>query len=358
MSRKSLKLGIIGGGQLGMFIAKSAMNQKIVPYIYSDTQDAPAKKYAHRIFYGKFDDKEKLSEFFSKVDVITYEFENISTRTLKLIKGEKKIYPPLNALTIAQDRKKEKNFFKKNNIRHVATFYINSSIDLKRYKFKFPSIIKTARFGYDGKGQKIINSIHELKKAWENFNQVSCVVEKKIDLKKELSIVIGRDFLGKLSYFPSFRNLHKNHVLHKTFSPSGVNNKIEDELIQIAKKIINKLSYIGVLTIEFFIDHNNKIYVNEIAPRVHNSGHITQDTFNVSQFDLHLMTVVGLRVPSIKRKNNGIMLNLIGSDIKKIKSLINKPSFMKFLKKKRYLYGKKDIKDGRKMGHINFYGKG
>ncbi len=358
MSRKSLKLGIIGGGQLGMFIAKSAMNQKIVPYIYSDTQDAPAKKYAHRIFYGKFDDKEKLSEFFSKVDVITYEFENISTRTLKLIKGEKKIYPPLNALTIAQDRKKEKNFFKKNNIRHVETFYINSSIDLKRYKFKFPSIIKTARFGYDGKGQKIINSIHELKKAWENFNQVSCVVEKKIDLKKELSIVIGRDFLGKLSYFPSFRNLHKNHVLHKTFSPSGVNNKIEDELIQIAKKIINKLSYIGVLTIEFFIDHNNKIYVNEIAPRVHNSGHITQDTFNVSQFDLHLMTVVGLRVPSIKRKNNGIMLNLIGSDIKKIKSLINKPSFMKFLKKKRYLYGKKDIKDGRKMGHINFYGKG
>ena len=138
MSRKSLKLGIIGGGQLGMFIAKSAMNQKIVPYVYSDTQDAPAKKYAHKIIYGKFDDKEKLSVFFSEVDVITYEFENISTRTLKLIKGEKKIYPPLNALSIAQDRKKEKNFFKKNSIGHAETFYINSSDDLKRYKFKFP----------------------------------------------------------------------------------------------------------------------------------------------------------------------------------------------------------------------------
>ena len=357
MSRKSLKLGIIGGGQLGMFIAKSAMNQKIVPYVYSDTQDAPAKKYAHKIIYGKFDDKEKLSLFFSEVDVITYEFENISTRTLKLIKGEKKIYPPLNALSIAQDRKKEKNFFKKNSIEHAETFYINSSDDLKRYNFKFPSIIKTARFGYDGKGQKIINSIHELKKAWESFNRVSCVVEEKINLKKELSIVIGRDYRGNLSYYPSFRNIHKNHILHKTFSPSGVNNKIEDELIRIAKKIISKLSYVGVLTIEFFIDHNNNIYVNEIAPRVHNSGHITQDTFNVSQFDLHVMTVAGLLTPSIKRKNNGIMLNLIGNDIKKIRSLINKPSFMKFLKKKRYLYGKKDIKVGRKMGHINFYDK-
>ena len=357
MSRKSLKLGIIGGGQLGMFIAKSAINQKIVPYIYSDTQDAPAKKYAHKIFYGKFDDKEKLSVFFSEVDIITYEFENISTQTLKLIKGEKKIYPPLNALSIAQDRKKEKNFFKKNNINHAETFYINSSTDLKKYKFKFPSIIKTARFGYDGKGQKIINSTHELKKAWESFNRASCVVEEKIDLKKELSIVIGRDHLGKLSYFPSFRNQHKNHILHKTFSPSGINNKMENELIGIAKKIISNLHYIGVLTVEFFIDYNNKIYVNEIAPRVHNSGHITQDTFNMSQFDLHVMTVAGLLAPSIKRKNNGIMLNLIGNDIKKIKSLTNKPSFMKFLKKKRYLYGKKDIKVGRKMGHINFYDK-
>ena len=123
MSRKALKLGIIGCGQLGMLISKSAINQKIVPYVYSDTQDAPAKKYAHKIIYGKFDDKEKLSVFFSEVDVITYEFENISTQTLKLIKGKKKIYPPLNALSIAQDRKKEKNFFKKKKKEQAQQYY-------------------------------------------------------------------------------------------------------------------------------------------------------------------------------------------------------------------------------------------
>ena len=357
MSQKSLKLGIIGGGQLGMFIAKSAIKQKIIPYIYSNTHDAPAEKYAHKIFYGNFDDKEKLSEFFSKVDLITYEFENISTRTLKLIKGKKDIYPPLNALSIAQDRKKEKDFFKKNNISHAETFYISSNVDLKKNekKFKFPSIIKTARFGYDGKGQKIINSIHELKKAWESFNQVPCVIEEKINLKKELSIVIGRNKLGVINYFPSFRNLHKNHILHKTYSPSGVNKKIEEELNEIAKIISNKLNYIGVLTIEFFVDHHNTIYVNEIAPRVHNSGHITQNTFNINQFDLHVMMIAEMHVSKIRRKSNGIMLNLIGKDITKINSLINKPGFKNFMKKKRYLYGKKDTKDGRKMGHINFY---
>ena len=357
MSQKSLKLGIIGGGQLGMFIAKSAIKQKVIPYIYSNTHDSPARKYAHKIIYGSFDDKKKLSEFFNEVDIITYEFENISTQTLKTIRVEKKIYPPLNALSIAQDRKKEKTFFKKNNINHAETFYINSNVDLKKYKnkFKFPSIIKTARFGYDGKGQKIINSIHELKKSWESFHKVPCVVEEKINLKKELSIVIGRNKLGELNYFPSFRNLHKNHILHKTYSPSGVNKKTEDELVEIAKTISNKLNYVGVLTIEFFVDHNNEIYVNEIAPRVHNSGHITQNTFNINQFDLHVMMITGVQVSKITRKNKGIMLNLIGNDITKINSLINKPSFRNFLKKKRYLYGKKDIKAGRKMGHINFY---
>ena len=359
MSQKSLKLGIIGGGQLGMFIAKSAKKQKIIPFVYSNTKDAPAKKYAYKIFYGNFDDREKLSMFFKKVDIITYEFENISTQTLKLIRGDKHIYPPLKALSIAQDRKKEKTFFKKNNINHAETFYINSSSDLKKYKkkLKFPSIIKTSRFGYDGKGQKVIYSIHELKQTWDSFNRVACIVEEKINLKKELSIVIGRDYSGQMNNFPSFKNLHKNHILHKTFTPSGVNNETEKELIRISKKIISKLNYIGVLAIEFFVDQNNKIYVNEIAPRVHNSGHITQDTFNIDQFDLHVMMIIGLQVPEIVRRNKGIMLNLIGKDIKEIDSLIDKPRFKNFMKKKRYLYGKEDIKEGRKMGHINFYGK-
>ena len=357
MSKKFLKLGIIGGGQLGMYLAKSAKKQNIIPYIYSNTKDAPARKYAHKIIYGNFDDKEKLSLFFSKVDIITYEFENISTNTLKNIKGDKFIFPPLKALSIAQDRKKEKKFFRDNKINHAETFFINSTSDIKKIegKIKFPSILKTSRFGYDGKGQKIINSINELKSTWIEFNKSPCVIEEKINLKKELSIIIGRDYFGNTSFFPSFKNLHKNHILYKTYSPSGANSKVEKALVNIAKKIITKLNYVGVLTIEFFVDNNDKIYANEIAPRVHNSGHITQNTFNINQFDLHIMTVTGLHSPKIYRKDKGIMLNLIGDDVNKINLLIDKPQFQKFMKKKSYLYGKNETKVGRKMGHINFY---
>ena len=359
MTFKPLKIGIIGGGQLGMYLAKAAKKQNIQPFIYSNTKDAPALKYAYKIFYGDFDDKKKLDNFFSKVDLITYEFESISAKSIAGIEKKNKIYPPINALKITQDREKEKKFFIKNNIKHAKTFFIKSDSDLNRLKskIKFPLIIKTSRFGYDGKGQKVVSSLLDLRKSWQLLNKQPCVLEEKINLKKELSIIVCRDLDKNITYFPSFRNIHKNHILHKTYTPSGISKEIEIKLVKTSKIISEKLNYIGVLTVEFFIDDKNNIYVNEIAPRVHNSGHITQDTFNFDQFDMHIFAICGEIMPKLLRKNEGIMLNLIGTDINKAKKMSLNNSYSKFEKTKIYKYGKKIVKLDRKMGHINFFSK-
>jgi 5-(carboxyamino)imidazole ribonucleotide synthase len=359
MNVKPLKIGIIGGGQLGMFLAQSANKLNIQPYVYSNTKDAPAKKYALKMFYGDFNDESKLSKFIEKVDLLTYEFENISINSLQKLGGDKNIYPPLKALSITQDRKKEKEFFSKYNINHAKTYSVKTEKEILKIKskIKYPAIIKTSRFGYDGKGQIVINSLNELRTAWIKLNKKPCVIEEKINLKKELSIVMAQDKSKNIKIFPSFRNIHKNHILHKTYTPSGINMKLEKRLIEISTTIMKHLKYVGVLTIEFFIDNYDKIYVNELAPRVHNSGHITLNTFNFSQFDLHMIAVAGRNLPNLIRLNDGLMLNLIGNDIKLSRSIKNSDSFSKYKKVKSYLYGKKQINYGRKMGHMNFYEK-
>tara|TARA_B100000700_G_scaffold41198_1_gene42029 strand:+ start:1854 stop:2933 length:1080 start_codon:yes stop_codon:yes gene_type:complete len=356
MKLNTLKLGIIGGGQLGMFLAKSAKNINIEAHVYSNTKDAPAKKYASKMYYGPFEDSKKLINFSKKVDVITYEFENVSVESLKKINKTKNIFPPINALSISQNREFEKKFFIKNKISHAKSFFLNKKKDLDniKNKIRFPVILKTSRFGYDGKGQFIANSFYELKKYWKDLNFVPCIIEKKIKLKKELSVVCVRDQNKKIFCYPTFRNIHKNHILFETYSPSGINNKLEKKLINISKKIIKKLNYIGVLTIEFFVDNNNRIYANELAPRVHNSGHITLDNSDINQFDQHIRAVCGLNLIDSIILNKGVMRNLIGKDIKLISKISKEKRYKIYSKVKRYSYNKQEVKEGRKMGHLNF----
>ncbi len=355
MKSSSLKLGIIGGGQLGMFLAKAAKDINIESHIFSNKKDAPAKKYATKMYYGSFEDSKKLVNFSKKVDVITYEFENISVDSLNQIK-KKNIFPPINALSIAQNREFEKKFFIKNKISHAKSFFLNKRKDLDdiKNKVRFPVILKTSRFGYDGKGQFIAKNFDELIKYWKHLNFVPCVVEKKIKLKKELSVVCVRDQNKKIFCYPAFRNIHKNHILFETYSPSGVDIVLEKKIISISKKIIKKLNYIGVLTIEFFVDSNNKIYANELAPRVHNSGHITLDNCDVSQFDQHIRAVCGLNLIDSINLNKGLMRNLIGTDIKLIAKIAKEKKYKIYSEVKRYSYNKQEVKDGRKMGHLNF----
>ena len=356
MKLNTFKLGIIGGGQLGMFLAKAAKDIHIETHIYSNTNDAPAKLYATKMYYGSFEDSKELINFSKKVDVITYEFENISVQSLKKIKKTKNIFPPINALSIAQNREFEKKFFIKNKISHAKSFFLNKKKDLDNIenKIRFPVILKTSRFGYDGKGQFVVNNLIELKKYWQDLNFASCIIEKKINLKKELSVICIRDQSKNIFCYPTFRNIHKNHILFETFSPSGINKKLEKKLINISKKIIKKLNYVGVLTIEFFVDNNNRIYANELAPRVHNSGHITLDNSDVNQFDQHVRAVCGLNLIDKININRGVMRNLIGKEIKLISSITKEKRYKSYRIIKRYSYNKKEVKEGRKMGHLNF----
>mgnify|MGYP001159814982 CR=1 FL=1 len=356
MKLNTLKLGIIGGGQLGMFLAKAAKKINIEAYIYSNTKDAPAKKYAKKMYYGPFEDSKKLINFSKKVDVITYEFENISVESLRKIKKTKHIFPPINALSIAQNREFEKKFFLKNKISHAKSFFLNTKKDLNNLKnrIRYPVILKTSRFGYDGKGQFEVKNFFELNKFWKDLNFAPCIVEKKIKLKKELSVVCVRDQNKNIFCYPTFRNIHKNHILFETYSPSGINKELEKKLINISKKIIKKLNYIGVLTIEFFIDANNKIYANELAPRVHNSGHITLDNSDINQFDQHIRAVSGMNLIDSIELKYGLMRNLIGKEIKLKSRILKEKRYKTYSKVKIYSYNKNEAKEGRKMGHINF----
>ena len=308
------------------------------------------------MYYGSFDNFEKLLNFSKKVDAITYEFENVSVESLKKIQNDKKVFPPIEALAVAQNRELEKKFFMKNRISHAKSFFLNKKIDLDKIKnkIKFPVILKTSRFGYDGKGQFVAKSFIELKKYWQELNYSPCIIEKKIKLKKELSVICVRDQNKNIFCYPTFRNIHKDHILFETYSPSGIDKNLEKKLINISKKIIKKLDYIGILTIEFFVDTNNKIYTNELAPRVHNSGHITLDNCNISQFDQHIRAVCGLDLIDTINLKKGVMRNLIGRDIKLITKISNEKRYKSYLKPKKYSYNKQEIKEGRKMGHLNF----
>ena len=348
------RIGIIGGGQLGMYLSQASERIGVSSFVYADKKGAPAEKFASKMFYGSYDDKKKLEEFSSKVDLLTYEFENISVKALSSIK-KNKIYPPLSSLKISQDRELEKKFFSKNKIKHAGIVFIKKKSDIyKCKKLQYPVILKTSRFGYDGKGQFLVKNYNELKNKWSEIDFQACVVEKKIELKKEVSVICAKDTKNNVYSYVPFSNKHKDHILFETKSPAKINSGLESNIKNIALNIIKNLDYVGVLTVEFFIDKNDYIYVNEIAPRVHNSGHITLDNANISQFELHILSILGKVTMSPKVIKRGIMRNLIGKDIKKSKKISSLSKYSAFRKSRIYNYGKKDAKVGRKMGHINF----
>ena len=353
--KKKIKVGIIGGGQLGMMLAKASKKLNIAPLIYSNTKDAPAAKVA-KVYYGDFDDIKKIKKFINQVDVVTYEFENIPTKSLKIIEQLVPIFPPIHALKITQDRVKEKKFFNDNNIPCAKTLILKKNLDLKIIKkeISFPSIIKTARLGYDGKGQYTINSYSDLLESWNKLNKVNCIIEEKIDIKKEISIIGARTSDGNIEVFPSFKNIHKNHILDITRIPSRTNKKTENLAKEHTIKILNKLKYVGVLCVEFFIDASDNLIANEMAPRVHNSGHVTIEACKTSQFEQHLRAITNNTLGKVNIIKPAVMKNLIGNDISNISQIKTKKEFFNFKKTNLHNYYKKEIKPGRKMGHITF----
>ncbi|MAT23139.1 MAG: 5-(carboxyamino)imidazole ribonucleotide synthase [Rhodobiaceae bacterium] len=348
MTNKEKMIGILGGGQLGMMLATAAKNLGFKTNIYSPDYLSPALNYSTDQTIAEFDDKKNLTKFAESVDYITIEFENIPSDTINFIAKSNKLFPPSDAIKISQDRLKEKNFCRENKI--ATNRYINvlNTGDLSDWNYDKKSVMKTRQLGYDGKGQKIISSKREAEEAFNKFGQVPCIMEEFIDFKLEASTISVRDTYGNTYTYPPAENFHKNHILDTSNVPASINMKTENALKDISTKMITNLDYIGVLAVEFFVLKDNTILVNEIAPRVHNSGHWTLDGSEVSQFEQHIRAISQLKILTPKLIYKTKMLNLIGDDINIWKNKNNSNN------EKIYIYGKADIKKGRKMGHVNF----
>ena len=337
-------LGIIGGGQLGSLLADAAKKIGIKTVILSDDINAPGKNFSSSFIYGNYDDQVIIDEFINSVDLVTYEFENIPFSILKKIDEKKTVLPKPEVNNLIQNRLTEKDFLNKINIQTTKYTSINNIDELKENKNLIPGLLKTTTLGYDGKGQYKINKFEDLNNNI-NFNK-KYILEKLVNLKKEISVVITRFGHQKFEMYEPIENVHEDQILKHSKVPAEISEKIREKAVNWSTLIAEELDYIGTLCVEFFIDKNDNLYVNEIAPRVHNSGHLTINSHNISQFENHIRAVCGLEKIQTKKMFNAKMINIIGDEISFYRKKIYKNNEFFFD------YLKKDIKEKRKMGHI------
>jgi 5-(carboxyamino)imidazole ribonucleotide synthase len=338
-------LGIIGGGQLGSMLATAAKKLNIKTVIFCDDINAPAQNFSNQFIYGKYNDQSKINEFIDKIDIITYEFENIPYETLHEINKIKPVLPKPSVNRIIQHRIAEKDFINKLNIRTTQYVSVKTKADMDAVQELLPGLLKTTTLGYDGKGQHFINSIDDLNELDIDFSK-EYILEKLIKLKKEISIIITRFSDKKYEIYEPIENVHEDQILKHSTIPADVSNKILEQSKIWAMQIAEELRYVGTLCVEFFIDRNGNLYVNEIAPRVHNSGHLTINAYNISQFENHIRAVCKLEQIAINKISNAKMINLIGSQITAYRDKQFNPN--EFF----YDYLKTEIKNKRKMGHL------
>ena len=292
-------LGIIGGGQLGSMMSSAAKKLDIRTVIYSDDKDAPAQNFCDEFIFGGYDDKQKILEFISKVDVISYEFENIPYETLNEMNKLKPVLPKPSVNRLIQHRIAEKDFVNKLNIRTTRYVSIEKKSDIETLGDFLPGILKTTTMGYDGKGQYPIKTAEDINSLNIDFSK-GYILEKLVKLKKEISVIITRYGNNNFEIYDPIENTHQDQILKYSVIPAEISKKILDQSKGWAIMIAEELKYIGTLCVEFFIDRNENLYVNEIAPRVHNSGHLTINAYNVSQFENHVRAVCSLEKVPLK----------------------------------------------------------
>ena len=338
-------LGIIGGGQLGSMLAVAANKLEIKTVIFSDDVDAPAQNFSNEFIYGEYNDQSKINEFVNKVDIITYEFENIPYETLNEINKSKPVLPKPSVNRIIQHRLAEKDFINKLNIRTTRYVSIEKKSEMDSVGDLLPGLLKTVTLGYDGKGQYAVKNLENVVSLDVDYSK-GYILEKLVKLKKEISIIITRFSTQKYEIYEPIENTHENQILKYSKIPAEISNKILDQSRLWAMQISEELKYVGTLCVEFFIDRNDNLYVNEIAPRVHNSGHLTINAYNVSQFENHIRAICKLENIPLKKMSNAKMINIIGDQITlyRNKEFTKNEFFFDYLKKK--------IKDKRKMGHL------
>jgi 5-(carboxyamino)imidazole ribonucleotide synthase len=344
-----ITLGIIGSGQLGSLLCQAAKKLNVKTVVISDDEQGPAQNFSNEFIYSKYDNESKIVEFIDKVNFVTFEFENIPLEILKKIDLKKKVLPKPEINKIIQNRKLEKTFVNDLGIKTTDWAFIKQARDIQKNKNLLPGILKSNTLGYDGHGQFVLNSLGDIKKDW--CFTADYILEKKVDLKKEISVIITRFTSGETFAYEPIENLHKDQILKHSKIPANINKDIYEKAQNNAKLIADKLDYVGTMCVEYFIDQDDNLLVNEIAPRVHNSGHLTISAFNISQFENHVRAVCGFKFEKTQKNFNAEMINILGKEIEEYRSkTFEKGEFF-------FDYGKKTIKEKRKMGHLTILKK-
>lgn len=354
-------IGMLGGGQLGRMFTIAARNMGYRVIILEPDTGSPAGQLADQHIIAAYDDEAALEELGAVCDVITTEFENIPAHVLQKLSEHCTVYPSASAVEKAQDRIVEKEFIASCGLLPVPYGAITTKSEIADAikKVTFPAILKTARFGYDGKGQQVVNDADEVNAAYRAIEQVPCVLEQRIDLDCEVSVILGRNANGETTCFPVAENIHKDGILYQTLVPASVSDNIQDAAKVAATRMADKLDYVGVLAVEFFVSKKGELLVNEMAPRTHNSGHYTIDACVTSQFEQQVRMVCGLPFGETRLLSPVVMTNILGdlwgSDCQSNpnwKILLDSPET------KLHLYGKAEARLGRKMGHYCTLSKG
>ncbi len=348
-------LGIIGGGQLGMMITEAAkkMPENILKIIVLDpTKNCPAAQVGAEQIIADFKDEKAIQELAEKSDIITYEIESGNSDVLKSVETKSEINPSPETLKIIQDKLLQKTFLSANNISVPEFIQIKSLDDLKKGldKFGYPALLKVRRDAYDGRGNFKINSSEDVQKAFDNFKGNNLMLEKFVRFKMEVSVIAARNTKGQIKTYPLVENIHENNILRETIAPARVAKEVSDKAEEIAKTTMAVLNGAGVFGIEMFVTVNDEILINEIAPRVHNSGHHTLQSSETSQFEQHLRAILGLELGSVKLIHPTILYNVLGS-----KDFEGEYTPIEISEQNVYLkmYGKKISRPLRKLGHVN-----
>jgi len=350
-------LGMLGGGQLGRMFVIAARTMGYEVIVLDPDPHSPAGGVASQHLSRVYDDTHALDYLAQQCAVVTTEFENIPALTLAYLAKSVAVHPSANVMHIAQHRKLEKQFFREQGLDTADFVALESEADLERTRdFSFPAILKTATLGYDGKGQVVCEQFSDLEPAFDQVGRKPCVLEQRIDLACEVSVVLGRSTAGDVSCFPIAENSHANGILDVTLVPASISPALAEQAIDAATRIANGLDFCGVLAVEFFISTDNRVLVNEMAPRPHNSGHYTLDACATSQFEQQVRMVCGLPAGSCKLHAPVAMWNLLG-DIWPEGGAPEWDGVLGYELAKLHLYGKTEARPGRKMGHINCLGE-
>ncbi|WP_420404034.1 5-(carboxyamino)imidazole ribonucleotide synthase [Nisaea sp.] len=342
-------IGIIGGGQLGRMTALAAAPLGYRCHIFTPEENSPASQVAERTTVASYEDEDALAAFAASVDVITYEFENIPVDTVERLSKLAPVRPRPSVLAVSQHRVAEKDFARDAGAGTAPYRHVTSLEQLRRAVEEIgrPAVLKTCRFGYDGKGQAKIVAETDLAEAWASLDTDDAVLEGFVAFEKEISVIVARGLDGNSRAFPVAENHHVDHILSTSTVPAAIPAETETVARAVAEALAERLDLVGLLAVEMFVTADGKVLVNEVAPRPHNSGHWTQDGCATSQFEQFVRAVTGLPLGPVEVRFPTVMQNLIGDEVEQWKTIVAEPDA------KLHLYGKAEARPGRKMGHVN-----